>query len=225
MRHIPLRLTTPGATSTVAIASNLYQAATSPTGATKSGTSPSSTRRIDEHSRIDALLNPSNASTEDYTPRRPVTTASDDIRNKAIADRHFKSYFDTIHCLLPVLHEGAFRSLYDGYWSRLGCEEMTPSTEMNLRKITAPLIYSVLALGALYEENHPDHAFWAKEWFAKAREGVSNAVDECCFEICLAVYYVVFKDAEILELIHRLPTLSMSLSPTWRTTILESQSV
>jgi hypothetical protein len=159
------------------------------------GTSPP-TRRIDEHSGIDALLNPSSSSTEDYTPRRPVTTSSDDIKNKAVADRHFKSYFDTIHALIPVLHEGAFRSLYEGYWSRLSNEDMTPSSEMNVRKITAPLIYSVLALGALYEEHQPDHAFWAKEWFAKAREGVQNAVDECCFEICLGVYFVVINSTQ-----------------------------
>jgi len=115
----------------------------------------------------------------------------DDIANKPIADRHLANYFATIHTLIPVLHEGAFRALYNNYWSRLSCQSSSPQTESNLRKITAPLIYSVLALGALYEDGYNDHAFWAKEWFAKGREGINNAVEECCFEICLAVYFLV----------------------------------
>jgi len=115
----------------------------------------------------------------------------DDIGNKPIADRHLTNYFETIHTLIPVLHEGSFRALYDGFWSRLERESASQQKESNLRKITGPLIYSVLALGALYEDGFTDHAFWAKEWFAKAREGINNAVEECCFEICLAVYFVV----------------------------------
>jgi hypothetical protein len=73
----------------------------------------------------------------------------------------------------------------------LACSNASPRTEGNLRKITPPLIYSVLALGALYEDGFSDHAYWAKEWFAKAREGVNQASEECCFEICLAVYFLV----------------------------------
>ena len=115
----------------------------------------------------------------------------DDIANKRIADRHLANYFATIHTLIPVLHEGAFRALYNNYWSRLCSESSSPQTESNLHKITAPLIYSVLALGALYEDGYNNHGFWAREWFAKGREGINNAVEECCFEICLAVYFLV----------------------------------
>lgn len=180
-----------GATSTVAIASDLYQAATSPVASQRAGTPPPATRRVDELSGIDALLNPATASTEDYTPRKSVTSNLDDITNKPIADRHLTNYFATIHTLIPVLHERSFRALYDGFWSRLEFETASQWTESNIRKITAPLIYSVLALGALYEDGFTDHAFWAKEWFAKAREGTNNAVEECCFEMCLAVYFLV----------------------------------
>jgi hypothetical protein len=82
--------------------------------------------------------------------------------------------------------------LYNAHWSRISCQTAaSPRTDSNLRKITAPFIYSVLALGALYEDGFNDSNFWAKEWFAKAREGISNAVEECCFEMCLAVYLVV----------------------------------
>ena len=179
-----------GATSTVAIASDLYQAATSPVTIQRAGTSPPVTRRIDEHSGIDALLNPASASTEDYSPRKPVTSEMDDVANKPIADRHLTNYFATIHSIIPVLHEGAFRALYNAFWFRIECESVNQQTEANLRKITSPLIYSVLALGALFEDGFTDHAFWAKEWFSKAREGINNAVEECCFEICLAVYFV-----------------------------------
>jgi hypothetical protein len=153
--------------------------------------SPPATRRIDEHSGIEALLNPATASTEDFAPREPVTSKMDDIANKPIADRHLTNYFETVHALIPVLHEGSFHALYDEFWSRLERESASQQTESHLRKITAPLIYSVLALGALYEDGFTDDAFWAKEWFAKAREGINNAVEECCFEICLAVYFVV----------------------------------
>ena len=82
--------------------------------------------------------------------------------------------------------------------------------ESNVRKITAPLVYSVLALGALYEDGYSDHAFWAKEWFAKAREGVNHAVEECCFETCLAVYFMVtYPRRGFVRLTARLRTLNM----------------
>jgi len=186
----PKGLTSLGATSTVAIASDLYQAATSPVATQQAGTSPPSGRRIDEHSGIDALLNPAIDPIEDYTPRRPVTSTTDDISNKPIADRHLANFFDTIHTLIPVLHEGAFRELYDAFWRRVE-NEPASHAESNIRRITAPLVYSVLALGALYEDGYHDHAMWAKNWFAKARDCVNNALEECCFEMCLGVYFLV----------------------------------
>ena len=180
-----------GATSTVSNASDLYHAATSPVVIHSTGKSPPMARRIDEHSGIEALLNPSTASTEDHTPRKPVTSKLDDIANKPIADRHLANYFATIHNLIPVLHEGSFRALYSAFWSRLSSESGSIQPESTLHKITAPLIHSVLALGALYEDAYVDYVFWAKEWFAKAREGVNNAVEDCCFEICLTAYFLV----------------------------------
>jgi hypothetical protein len=161
-------------------------------------TSPPSARRIDELSGIDALLNPTVDPTEDYTPRRPVSSKLDDLATKPIADRHLANFFETIHTLLPVLHEGAFRALYDAFWMRVA-NEPASHAESNIRKITAPLVYSVLALGALYEDGYSDNAVWAKEWFAKARDCVNNAVEECCFEMCLGVYFLV---------IYRLPMFS-----------------
>jgi hypothetical protein len=180
-----------GATSTVAIASDLYQASTTQVASQRAVPSPPTTRRIDELSGIDALLNPATTSTEDYTPRKSVTSNLDDITNKPIADRHLANYFATIHTLIPVLHEGSFRALYDGFWFRLDSEIATQQMEFNPWKITASLIYSVLALGALYEDGFADHTFWAREWFVRAREGINNAVEECCFEMCLAVYFLV----------------------------------
>jgi hypothetical protein len=185
-----------GATSTVAFASNLYQAATSPVATQRHlSTSPSARRPsgLDQvESGLNALLNPETTSTEDYTPLKPPSSRFDDLGHKPIvADRHLANYFATIHALIPVLHEPSFRALYNGFWSRLASQSGSPGMESNVRKITAPLVYSVLALGALYEDGYNDHAFWAKEWFAKAREGVNHVVEECCFETCLAVYFLV----------------------------------
>ena len=180
------------APSTVAIASDLYQIATSPVAIQRADTPTPGPRRFEEHYGIDALLNPAATSTEDYTPRKPATSKIDDIGNRPIADRHLTNYFATIHTLIPVLHEASFRALYNGFWSNLEYKSDTSQlVESNLCKITAPLIYSVLALGALYEDGFSDHAFWAKEWFAKAKDGINNAVEECCFEICLAAYFLV----------------------------------
>ena len=199
----------PGASSTVAIASDLYQAATSPIANHKTTGSSPAARRIEEHSGIEALLNPETTATEDYTPRKPVTSTLDDITNRSIADRHLVNYFETIHTLIPVLHEKSFRALYNAHWSRISCQTTaSPGADYNLSRITAPLIYSVLALGALYED-YNDSNFWAKEWFAKAREGASNAVEECCFEMCLAVYFVVRFDHQY-RADYRRPTLNMS---------------
>ena len=184
-----------GATSTVAFASNLYQAATSPVATQRRISTSPSARRPSGLDQVDpvlsALLNPETTSTEDYTPLKPPSSRFDDIAHKPIADRHLANYFATIHALIPVLHEPSFRALYDGFWSRLALQSGSPRMDPNVRKITAPLVYSVLALGALYEDGYNDHAFWAKEWFAKAREGVNHAVEECCFETCLAVYFMV----------------------------------
>jgi hypothetical protein len=181
-----------GATSTVAFASNLYQAATSPVATQKFGAaSPVAHRRSSSdqgNTGIDELIT---SSTEDYAPLKPHISSFDDITQKPVADRHLANYFATIHTLIPVLHERSFRALYNAFWSRMTCQSESPRTESSSRRITAPLIYSVLALGALYEDGYTDHAFWAKEWFAKAREGVNHAVEECCFEMCLAVYFLV----------------------------------
>jgi hypothetical protein len=182
-----------GGTSTVAITSDLYQVDTSPATLQRAGTSPLSSRRIEEHSGIEALLNPATTSTGDYTLRKPATPNLDDITNKVIADRHLANYFTTIHTFIPVLHEGSFRALYNGLWSGLDFESTDQQREPNLRKITAPLIYSVLALGALYEDGFNDHAFWAKEWFTKAREGTLNVAEDCCFEVCLTFFFLVRK--------------------------------
>jgi len=186
-----------GATSTVAFASNLYHAATSPVASQKFGAaSPVTQRRASndqDNPAVDALLT---TSTEDYAPLKPNSSHLDDISQKPVADRHLANFFATIHNLIPVLHERSFRALYNAFWSRITRESASPRTESNLRKITAPLIYSVLALGALYEDGYADHAFWAKEWFAKAREGINYAVEECCFEVCLAVYFLVLCAAE-----------------------------
>jgi hypothetical protein len=192
MAHF-LRSNVPGATSTYAFASNLYSAATSPVTTFQKYTvkSPDATRG--RTVSIDALLeapNPATASTEDYTPLKPHTPVIDNINVKPTADRHLANYFATVHVLIPVLHEGSFRALYENFWSRMACQGGSPRTETN-RKATSPLVYAVLALGALYEDGYDDHVLWAKEWFAKAREGVNHGAEECCFEICLAIFLLV----------------------------------
>ena len=155
-------------------------------------------RRIDEHSGIDALLNPAVESTEDLLPRNP-TFRVDESSNKVIADRHLTNYFATIHALIPVLHEGAFRALYNGFWSRLTHQTYSPRTDSNLQKLTEPLVYSVLSLGALYENGYNDNAFWAKEWFARAREGIKDAVEDCSFERCLTFYFVASYSQHVIK--------------------------
>jgi len=151
----------------------------------------------EDNPAIGALLqspDPTTAATEDYTPLRPRTPVRDDASVKHIADRHLANYFATIHSLIPVLHEGAFRTLYYNFWSQVNTQAQSPRTDTHsrkLQKITAPLVYSVLALGALYESGYNDHVYWAREWFGKARDGINNAIEECCFEMCLAVYFVV----------------------------------
>jgi Fungal specific transcription factor domain len=188
-----------GATSTVAIASDLFQAAGTSPSATKVTSPLPAVRRIDELSGINALLNPTTESEEGFTPRRPSSTIDDPSSSKAVADRHLTNYFATIHNLIPVLHEGAFRALYDGFWSRLGYRSPSLRTDSNLQKLTAPLVYSVLALGALYESGYNDNAFWAKEWFARAREGIKDAAEDCSFELCLAVYFVASYSQHVIN--------------------------
>jgi Fungal specific transcription factor domain len=172
---------------------------------------------------IDALLeapNPAIAGTEDYTPLKPHTPVMDNINIKPTADRHLSNFFATVHTLLPVLHEASFRALYENFWSRMTCQGGSPRSEGNLRRATSPLVYAVLALGALYEDGYDDHVLWAKEWFAKAREGIDHAAEECCFEICLAIFFLV-SFIPFCAYWNRLHTLNMLSSRTLRIIILE----
>jgi Fungal specific transcription factor domain len=161
-------LTSTGATSNYAFASILCRTAT----------------LLGRPVSLNALLQAPNTSrlpTEEYTPLKGHTPLIPDSNLKHFRDRHLANYFAKVHNLIPVLHECSFRALYENFWS--------PRTESNLRKITSPLVYSVLALGALYDDGH--HILYAKDWVGKARKGLDHAAGECGFEICLAEFFLV----------------------------------
>jgi hypothetical protein len=137
-------------------------------------------RRVSLHALLQAP-NTSTAPTEEYAPLKGHTPLITDANVKHFRDRHLANYFAKAHNLIPVLHEYSFKALYENFWS--------PRTESNLRKVTSPLVYSVLALGALYDDG--DHILYAKDWAGKARKGLDHAAGECRFEICLAEFFLV----------------------------------
>ncbi|KAI8406577.1 hypothetical protein FOFC_14047 [Fusarium oxysporum] len=87
---------------------------------------------------------------------------SDRYLLEKVADRHTNSFFKTIHFLLPILSPVAFETRYKALRQLFGDRRLSLAT---LDDPTRPqfvcLMYAVLALGALYEDEQEDSSSWA----------------------------------------------------------------
>jgi hypothetical protein len=116
------------------------------------------------------------------------------LQRRDIIDRHVDSYFNTAHALLPILHEGAFRRLYDVFWKEVERKENSRS-DMQIGRDALdagvmPLVFAVVCHGALYSADEDDQLVWARGYLARARRWLS-VFEAGSFENMIAMYLLV----------------------------------
>ena len=116
------------------------------------------------------------------------------LENREILDRHIDSYFSTVHTLLPILHEGAFRKLYGVFWREVERKESRKDEHYICRDAldagVMPLVFAVACHGALYSADTEDQREWARGYFVRARRWLS-VFEKSTFETMLAMYLLV----------------------------------
>lgn len=126
-----------------------------------------------------------------------VTLSDTFFERKDIIDRHVDSFFNTVHPLLPILHEGAFRKLYGVFWKeveRKGSRRESDVVEIGRDALDAgvmPLVFAVACHGALYSADSDDQREWARGYFARARRWLS-VFETGSFETMIAMYLLVY---------------------------------
>ncbi|SPJ81734.1 uncharacterized protein FTOL_09139 [Fusarium torulosum] len=112
---------------------------------------------------------------------------SDRYLLEKVADRHTNSFFRTIHFLLPILSPVAFETRYKALRQLFGDRRLSLAT---LDDPTRPqfvcLMYAVLALGALYEDEQEDSSSWASWYFAEAQDMLGRLLNASNLELVQA---------------------------------------
>ncbi len=94
---------------------------------------------------------------------------------ESVADRHLDIFFDTIHIFLPIFERESFRARYNAHKSLFGDHLFfLPSPEHPDRQQFLCLLYAVLALGALYEDEQEDSSSWASWYFSEEQPFLFN---------------------------------------------------
>ncbi|KIW23689.1 uncharacterized protein PV07_11869 [Cladophialophora immunda] len=95
-----------------------------------------------------------------------------------VADRHLDNFFKTIHIFLPVFDEDRFRERYHAVRPLFGDNRLfTPKLSHQNQPQFVSLLYAVLALGALYEDEKDDSSSWASWYFVQAQEILGRYLD------------------------------------------------
>ncbi|EXA28691.1 hypothetical protein FOVG_19718 [Fusarium oxysporum f. sp. pisi HDV247] len=106
---------------------------------------------------------------------------------ETIAVRHIGSFFRTIHIFLPILDIGAFRTRYGSLRHLFGDRRLFLATLDDPRRPQfVCLLYAVLALGALYEDEREDSSSWASWYFAEAQEMLGRLLDSSNIQLVQA---------------------------------------
>ncbi|EXJ71188.1 uncharacterized protein A1O5_06182 [Cladophialophora psammophila CBS 110553] len=105
----------------------------------------------------------------------------------SVADRHLEMFFDTIHIFLPIFDREAFRTRYSALRPLFGDNRLfLPSPEYPKSQQFLCLLYAVLALGALYEDEQEDSSSWASWYFAEAQDSLGHLLDAANLELVQA---------------------------------------
>ncbi|KAM6529342.1 hypothetical protein FALCPG4_007481 [Fusarium falciforme] len=106
---------------------------------------------------------------------------------ETIAGRHIDSFFRTIHIFLPILDIGAFRTRYGSLRHLFGDRRLFLATLDDPRRPQfVCLLYAVLALGALYEDEREDSSSWASWYFAEAQEMLGRLLNSSNIQLVQA---------------------------------------
>ncbi|KAF4986349.1 hypothetical protein FGRMN_10876 [Fusarium graminum] len=112
---------------------------------------------------------------------------SDRYLLEKVADRHISNFFTTIHFLLPILTPAAFRNRYKALRQLFGDRRLSlPTLDDPTRPQFVCLMYAVLALGALYEDEQDDSSSWASWYFAEAQDILGRLVNASNLELVQA---------------------------------------
>lgn len=164
---------------------------------------PMATRR-----RIDAISQ--HRPSHDTDPKGPVldelpsfcdyvmplnAPSSDRFLNESIADRHVNSFFGSIHILIPILNPTAFKAQYVSLRQLLGDGRLSiPTQEDPTRPQFVCLMYAVLALGALYEDEQEDSSSWAQWYFSRAQGMLGRLLNASNLSLVQASLFLVRTD-------------------------------
>lgn len=108
-----------------------------------------------------------------------------------IADRHIQSFFRTIHIFLPILDQPRFKEKYNSLRKIFGDKRLVfATTEDPSRPQFVCLLYAILALGALYEDDHDDSPMWASWYFAEAQSMLGRLLDAGNLELTQAATFL-----------------------------------
>ena len=109
-----------------------------------------------------------------------------------VADRHLTSFFRTIHIFLPLFDASNFKEKYAALRPLFGDHRLFIPTQQNPNQQQCLcLLYSVFALGALYEDGKEDSSIWASWYFAEAQEMLGRLMDAVNLELVQAAMLMV----------------------------------
>lgn len=122
----------------------------------------------------------------------PNALRGDRYLRESIADRHLDSFFHTIHALLPVLDPVSFRRKYASIRPFFGDRRLFLATRDDPSQPQfVCLLYAVLALGALYEDEADDNSGWTTWYFAEAQDMLGRLLDASNFQLIQAAMFLV----------------------------------
>ena len=128
-------------------------------------------------------------SPEDIYSSSDMTSTSGWTFQENLANKHIDCFFDKISDIIPVLNVPAFRS---SYYSFLNPGNASPSeSQIPRSRQRQCLIYSVLALGALYSETDRSGPEWAAKYFVKAQGLLGQLFGDNCLELVQATMFMV----------------------------------
>lgn len=108
-----------------------------------------------------------------------------------IADRHLDNFFQTIHTFLPILDKPRFRIKYNSLRKFFRDRRFIfATTEDPNRTQFICLLYAILALGAMYEDDQDDSATWASWYFAEAQSMLGRLLDASNLELTQAATFL-----------------------------------
>lgn len=108
-----------------------------------------------------------------------------------IADRHLENFFRTIHIFLPMLDKSRFKQKYNSLRKDFGDKRLVfATTEDPNRPQFVCLLYAILALGALYEDDQDDSSMWASWYFAEAQNMLGRLLDASNLELTQAATFL-----------------------------------